>query len=66
MSLSLPPPTTPVERQITMDKWETVETFMQMHPAVFEVLVYKTPTDQYWIVRKQRKLVRVHKRVSKS
>lgn len=64
--MELAPPSTPVERQITTDKWESVESFMQMHPSIFEVLVCKTPTDQYWIVRKQKKLERVHKRVAKS
>lgn len=64
--MELSPPCTPIERQLTSDKWESVEDFMQMHPSIFEVLVCKTPTDQYWIVRNQKKLVRVHKRVTKS
>lgn len=61
--MELAPPSTPVERQLTMDKWEYFEQFMQMHPAIFQMLVFKTATEQYWIVRKQKKLVRVYKRV---
>jgi len=61
--MELAPPSTPIERQLTMDKWEYFEHFMKMHPSVFQILVYKTPTQQYWIVRKQQKLVRVQKRV---
>jgi hypothetical protein len=64
--MSLLPPSTPIERQLTTTKWDCVEQFMQMNPSVFEVLVYRTPTDQYWIVRRQKTLVRVHKRLSKS
>lgn len=61
--MELPPPSTPLERQLTLDKWEQYETFMNMNPAVFCVLVYQTPTHIYWLIRKHRKLVRVHKRV---
>jgi len=61
--MELAPPSTPVERQLTTDKWEYFEQFMRMHPTVFQIMVYKTPNEQYWIVRKQKKLVRVHKRV---
>lgn len=60
--MDLPAPSTPLERQITLDKWEELELFMKMHPAVYRMLVYKTPTHQYWLVRKHRKIVRVHQR----
>ncbi len=59
--MELAPPTTPIERQLTMDKWEVFEEFMKMNPFVFQVLVYKTPSHQYWLVRKHKKLVRIHK-----
>jgi hypothetical protein len=61
--MELAKPSSPMERQITMNKWECVEQYMQMNPAVFEALVYRTPTYQYWVVRRQKTLVRVHRKV---
>jgi hypothetical protein len=60
--MELNPPSSPVERQLTDDKWEALENFMKMNPFVFRVLVYKTTTHQYWIVRKKKQLLRIHKK----
>ena len=57
------PPSTPIERQITLDKWEECETVMKQNTELKELLVLAIPGHEYWVVRKDGNLVRVHKRV---
>ncbi len=57
------PPSSPIERQITLDKWEECELVMKEKPELKEMLVQAIPGHEYWLVRKGEKLVRVHKRV---
>lgn len=57
------PPSTPLERQITLDKWEECEDMMEKNKELNELLVLAIPGHEYWVVRKDGNLVRVHKRV---
>jgi len=57
------PPSTPLERQITLDKWEECELVMEEDTNRNELLVLAIPGHEYWLVRKDGKLMRVHKRV---
>ena len=57
------PPSTPIERQITLDKWEECERILSESKDLNEMLVLSIPGHEYWLVRKEGSFLRVHKRV---
>lgn len=56
----LPPPP-PLTRELTENKWEGAEKFMQENPLLQEYVVYRVPGRHiYKIVRDGMRLLRIH------
>lgn len=61
---TLAPPNTPVDRQLTLDKWKRGEEFMTMNPTVREYIVEQTHGHIYKLVRTHKgRLARIHETI---